>query len=576
MVELGVTIYDSLLLAFLVFRAIETKIAVEFLNKTVFLILIVFFLTFTPFNSIYILAIKIVLIGMIIKYFVKYRGQVLSRKIIYYFSLSLLMYFLFIFISSNYIGVITFLGNGFDNQGHFGQSYAALDLGRNLFGQNQSDVKYLTSLYPGASYPPLTHSAIFFIYNFFGIEFGQINKAIPIYFIFSFLLYLAPALFIFLKRRSLKSLIFAFVMLIFLVIGNSSHIFVSGFVPYFLSILLIIIFYEILENKELKIYNFVPIVVIFLIAFTIPAMVPYLVVPYVFIVTRKFYSNSNYRRHFITIAFLFAISISIFLFGLMTIIETVEVYLALFSETRYFIGLEPVNILFSVFLYLAFFLIITSKYKLRDASPKLAIGLSIILINLLSIIVSYAYSNMVTYYFAKNIYVTNIILFYIILDRIIELKLNYYKDYFISSSIIIILVWSTSLGLKPRVWTSSYMGSLYNVVKTLRNHQLELVPIYGKTLIIMKSAVTSQNGKIGVVLSPYGVDLQSRWLNIVSGTYNDNTWKYFKGYSDESVLDSILKMDPKEVVLIFEDYEPSEKVKLIVSENQITFLVVNR
>ncbi len=92
----------------------------------------------------------------------------------------------------------------------------------------------------------------------------------------------------------------------------------------------------------------------------------------------------------------------------------------------------------------------------------------------------------------------------------------------------------------------------------------------------MKSAVTSQNGKIGVVLSPYGVDLQSRWLNIVSGTYNDNAWKYFKGYSDESVLDSILKMDPKEVVLIFEDYEPSEKVKLIVSENQITFLVVNR
>ena len=52
MVELGVTIYDSLLLAFLVFRAIETKIAVEFLNKTVFLILIVFIIYSMDLNII--------------------------------------------------------------------------------------------------------------------------------------------------------------------------------------------------------------------------------------------------------------------------------------------------------------------------------------------------------------------------------------------------------------------------------------------------------------------------------------------------------------------------------------------
>jgi hypothetical protein len=422
--------------------------------------------------------------------------------------------------------IITFLGYGYDNSAHVASVRKVL-LDRAFFtGQIQPE-RFVVFL---GSTPQGPAGAVSLLADVSGVSGQNLSSLLRVFLTATLLIPIAAVCFCFtaLQQQSksiLKPLLFTASIALVCAIGYPSHMWFSGFLSSNLATLVLLMGTAIfILGKDFSTKIFLIVLLVVVQSFIYLLYVPPLALFLLFLLYK--YPRNNQKWKSIIRRLVVLPKILLLFMGSIGLIAIAA--RGIFSQygTNQFLapgGIEPLPAATTFFIFgAALFLISNLK---TDSNVLHSISLaSITLVTIACAGVSYSVwqTGLIMYYptkLATSVFVIVLFLFSLQLNQTLKLDSiakTAALQIFAASMVV------TYIGLNPTIFKTAYMGSGKGVMSALKGGRAEVVD--GSIVLALTKVSKSQNRPILVLLPERDSELNTRWVNLLSGNWTDTTW----------------------------------------------------
>lgn len=449
-----------------------------------------------------------------------------NKKIIWAIFLGLLtLNYLIYLLKSKLADVITILGLGYDHWGHFTLFSAISKCETQLLWCRLEEVNYVKSIM--LTYAPGTTNIWSSINTIFLIKDPNIYSLVAYYtfnYVFHLIIFFLAVFFYLFKLRSKLKYLMIISSIVILVHGQFSNFLVSGFPPYIVAFTLFL-FQLILLQSYFSSLRFLAILMLSSqISFTSPAFLPVSIFVFtIYCLTNRINIKNSFQRlkpvyKIGTIIFIFITLVYTYYFSIMVKSYGAKQILAPG-------GIEPIAT-FYLLLFISAVILITYSKKKKKFDFKLDLVYFIYVLYVLVLyLITFYYTGTVQYYALKQAYFIIPLSIFVIgssLRKMEKISFPYNKITDLMSITLLILVFFSP---SNKTFTSGYMGRPAEVIEIFSNGLQNEQIIYGPQVLRASNLMAELEGKCGIYTSNfYEWDLNSRWINALSGTSNDYTF----------------------------------------------------
>jgi hypothetical protein len=329
-------------------------------------------------------------------------------------------------------------------------------------------------------------------------------------------------------------------------------LFVDGFPPYLLGLMLVLLWaltlkFDEREGSQIYVLG----VTAFSLSLISPLLIFCILLPATFLFFREIHSHwSSHQYLAVSLRFFYISALGILAILINSMTSSKFGWRQLLAGG----GIQPFNKVEAVLIVMSFVTTLYGQRKKLFTNSLSLIALSTLASFSVLAILTIAYTGSIQYYAIKQLYVCLLILTIVVMKYLFEMNQSSLAK--ILGSTLIIGIFSVSL-LYSKVYTTGFMGTMPNAIRSISNEKSwQTSSVDSHNLIRMKGKLNPilQNQCLIFRVSPFESDLNSRWANAI-GNSNSTSEACFGAYwnshmlSDQELI-SKLKSSSMDYVLI--------------------------